>query len=748
MSNIKNEVFIASRFEEFKMIRELLNKKIVELKFLEAIDLNNNKAGHRSPLSESLFHVRKSEIMILLVGESYGTIPEGETLSYTHLEYREAIKESNNTRILVFCIGKSYEDKSIDYSTDQNMKKWQQELGSNHRLSKFGADVSQNEVVEKIMVNLLTSIYELEINENFSLTNNEDDFFIELNEDGSVDMEEDLDEAIWLDKNQDEEENDLREESNKYNDDFSLLKIPNKLASIEQKKEADWAIKLKEYPCAIKHLKKSLDLRPLDFGSNYWLGKMYLKAANKNKFYSIEECLLRAAKIAEIENQPNQASKCYQLIVQATIFSDKEQEGFKYIEIAENLTPAFAKLHLMKTKFLLHFDYQEQAKESINQAFKIKSSILKDIARDPFFRGHTEFIKDIKYNLKSKVESSTNKIIEFLNSVRQELDLPLFIDKVESKSIYQLLNDVKKRFAFSHKYIAELIRNIDITKIQEKEDNLSNLKDRKSRLVSNLSQLTFINSDLLQIEKGDQITIDELNILIDDCEKKGRTKYSKSNSLLIGWIVATIAVLLFIFSMYNEDISLKIGSGIIFLISLTMFKANSSFESKKNSLNEIVIKIKDIKDIEERINKLEITIENEKQKVHKTIDSFNRFEKEIVQSTSARYIPYKALKKAKIGSISLIRATDIKEHVQNGYNIIVKEDFPDSYNIKPVRLNSNDIILGKILMKNDTTIEISRFKAYDLSLISTGFELSSNAIQENSTSPIFNDIDSEKINVS
>lgn len=101
MASIKKEIFLASRFEEFKDIRKKLASKIDKYPFMEAIDLNDNQASHRSPLEESLFHVRKSEIMILLVGETYGTIPEGEDKSYTHLEYIEAIKESSNNRVLV-----------------------------------------------------------------------------------------------------------------------------------------------------------------------------------------------------------------------------------------------------------------------------------------------------------------------------------------------------------------------------------------------------------------------------------------------------------------------------------------------------------------------------------------------------------------------------------------------------------------------------------------------------------------------
>ena len=130
--NSHYEIFLASRFEEFKELRKILREKINQYKFMKAIDLNNNEASTRSPLAESLFYAKKSEVMILLVGESYGTIPDGEELSYTHLEYKEAIKDNSNTRVLVFCIGKSYKSSfrgknlvaKMEAKTVPNLDSW------------------------------------------------------------------------------------------------------------------------------------------------------------------------------------------------------------------------------------------------------------------------------------------------------------------------------------------------------------------------------------------------------------------------------------------------------------------------------------------------------------------------------------------------------------------------------------------------------------------------------------------------
>ncbi len=173
MASDKKEIFLASRFEEFKEIREKLVNEIAEYDFMQAIDLNNNQASSRSPIEECLLHVRKSEIMILLLGETYGSEPKGETKSYTHLEYDEACKKSSNTRVLVFCIGKSYQN-GIEYSkTDEKMRVWQQDIEDNFRSSMFSSSEDIDEIVNHIMINLHTEIFKLLSENKFMLTDNE-----------------------------------------------------------------------------------------------------------------------------------------------------------------------------------------------------------------------------------------------------------------------------------------------------------------------------------------------------------------------------------------------------------------------------------------------------------------------------------------------------------------------------------------------------------------------------------------------
>ena len=149
------KIFIASRFEEFKEIREKLRKELLDCN-LYPIDLNDNQAVSHPPLNRSLQNVKESDIVILLIGDTYGEPPKGQNKSYTHLEYEEAL--INKIPIYPFAIGKSYKNNQIAYSKNPNLEEWQKKLESNHTLGMFDNENDMGLIVHKIV----TSIYDVE----------------------------------------------------------------------------------------------------------------------------------------------------------------------------------------------------------------------------------------------------------------------------------------------------------------------------------------------------------------------------------------------------------------------------------------------------------------------------------------------------------------------------------------------------------------------------------------------------------
>src|SRR5690606_31587942 len=120
MALLKTAVFVASRFQEFAQLRELLRRKIADYPVVDfaPVDLNDGSGSHRLRVEMCFGYVRRSECMIQLVVDSYGSLAAGFDKSFTHLEYEEATREGASTRVLVFMIGESYRDGRIRYSYD------------------------------------------------------------------------------------------------------------------------------------------------------------------------------------------------------------------------------------------------------------------------------------------------------------------------------------------------------------------------------------------------------------------------------------------------------------------------------------------------------------------------------------------------------------------------------------------------------------------------------------------------------
>jgi len=711
VASLKKEIFLASRFKEFEEIRKQLAEKINHYNFMEAIDLNDNQASHRSPLEESLFHVRKAEIMILLVGETYGTIPEGETKSYTHLEYLEAIKESSNTRVLVFCIGKPYAGEHIEYSkTDVNMKQWQIELEKNHRLSKFGDETDVDNIVEKIMIMLLSSVYELNPEEDLALFQDDELYIEDLQSDDENFLYDD--EVEFLDNKLSEQKEigitDVDEEL----EGFDLLKIPGRLAALEQKKEAQKAIEIQDYYTARMHLKKALEFRPLDFETNYWLAKLYVASAKKNLFFEIEEYLLRAARIALQDNNPFKASHCYQLIIQASIFSDKENEGLKYIALAEEITPNFARLYYEKAKFMLYFGYRDESKDALKQAMNIRMEILRDIAHDPFFLQYKDVINEIKIEMKKHLHRSCYAILSQENGINQKLNVELKQIELDRLSIYQLWNRSRKSFIEQYRLLSHFISKVDDTDIPNIEKEISSYKLQCTQKRENI--LIAQKNSLQKLKEESRKKLDESLHTV-----KLRLLFSG-----MGSFICAIAIAMMIkYGKFESYISTLTGililSVVIFFYMLNMKKklkekSKEAFLSKESEIKKatderlFALESEEKEKIEQLQRKKE-QLRIEYQNIH---DAFEIFELNTVSKSTSKLVPFKSLNNASKGSVVRVTQYAYKKYVESGNTIEILEDFPESLKINEVD-TENSSFLAKVIEKDRSSIILSRYSAYN-----------------------------------
>lgn len=763
MSSIKKEIFIASRFEEFREIRARLGEKINLYGFLEAIDLNNNEATHRSPLDESLFYAKKAEIMILLVGETYGTVPEGEEKSYTHLEYEEAAKESSNTRVLVFCIGPSYAGKTIRYSDDPRMRAWQIELEKNHRLSKFGDEQNRDEIVEKIMITVLTSLHDLNPGENLALVEDREIYFDAIGEEEENFLEDE--ESTFLDTQLSEEGGvELVDAEEEELEGFDLLKIPNRLAALEQKREAKKAIDLNDYYTAMQHLRKALELRPLDYESNYWLAKLYVASAKKSLFKEIEDYLLRAARIAQQEGKTYQASHCYQLIVQAAIFSDKKKEGEKYIALAEELTPNFARLYYEKAKFMLYFGQNEAAKDSIIQAMNIRLDLLKEMAHDPFFVEYKTIVSETKKALKDSVHKSCWGISFGTNTVREILGYQKKPVDLNGLSIYALWKKAKNNFILQYKLVVD---NIDANRTDEIPQLLSRIEQLKSDLSVEEARLeeeasekraeALSEADRRRSERGEETgrQIRKLEKAFEDQRASMReTAKAKEKNIRIlsvlffalavaatvgtrDWLPVapeakwSLAALFFALGGFGLYWSFRISQ----TLKQQLAEVGRKFEAEKEQVNRALeaANAADIAELEtlfvamkeKKEGKLavlrgsveaEIAVNTAKaeevsNRYLQVSSALNYFETNTVGRSSSKFVPFRSLRGAKRGYIIRITPEAYRRYEESGKKVQVLNDFPEHLSISPIDPKEAKCLV-KVVEKWHDGIVLSRFEAY------------------------------------
>lgn len=182
MAKEYEQVFIASRFSEFKELRSLIVDDINSIPGMQPIDLDDNLPDGKLPLSKCFENINISEYFILLMGETYGEEKvERTNYSYTHLEYKEAIKNPN-INILVYGIGPSYEDKSnIKFSDNPDLKNFQEEVFiGKHTYATYPNQNNKNEIVRDIRKKLLTemkriktlNIFDIETNRQNLIKNN------------------------------------------------------------------------------------------------------------------------------------------------------------------------------------------------------------------------------------------------------------------------------------------------------------------------------------------------------------------------------------------------------------------------------------------------------------------------------------------------------------------------------------------------------------------------------------------------
>lgn len=134
------QIFVSSTFEDLKKER----KKAIEVIFERGhipIALERFSAANKSDLEVIKKVMAECQVYILILGHRYGSIPPGEEISYTELEYELA--KQNNLLILPFILRTEEIHKRRKEELDPNNAKDKAELLNLAKLERFHDSIRQ-----------------------------------------------------------------------------------------------------------------------------------------------------------------------------------------------------------------------------------------------------------------------------------------------------------------------------------------------------------------------------------------------------------------------------------------------------------------------------------------------------------------------------------------------------------------------------------------------------------------------------
>lgn len=525
MSLIKTAVFLASRFEEFSELREAIKRKISDYPVVQLtpIDLNDGNVTHRPPLTECLSYVRRSEFMILLLGDTYGSLAPKYERSFTHLEYKEAIKDSSNARVLVFCIGESYRNNRIHYSSDSRLAEWQREVEANHTLGFLSPEMPIDEMASKIHERLLAALYDmrfgaLAVDAGDELTN---ELFESISDDAAIDDKEiqALEEREALSRGES-----LVADRDRFRDQISILAQPAAIAALEQREEAQKAIQIREFGAAVKHLKRAIDLKPLDIMSNYWIAQLYVAMGRKEQIAEAIEHAERAARVAEHDNANIRAAASYMIAARASEMLEKDEEGLFYAKQAVEIAPKFAKAHVELARQWLLRDKNNEALQAIKDAYSLYPRSLQEVFGDPSFRPIRKHIDVFLQDIKKKLREEVANILELEQRIRRIIGIDGNSVTPESASIAQLAEMARRSVRQQHEIVCNLL-------LSAKTASESLSSDPNNNLPITDVDFIFNSSDSIKIVEwkklpGDVIKADDVIFIF---------KYDRSRQIAYTW---------------------------------------------------------------------------------------------------------------------------------------------------------------------------------------------------------------------
>lgn len=402
----KLQVFLASRFDEFQELRAALKRRIDGLKkpAVETIDLNDNAADSRPPLSRCYEAVDGAELFVLLVKDKYGGIPPNQTKSYTHLEYRRALSAGSNKTILPFLIGDSHHPNfEARHYSDNRLGEWISEVRKKHTPKYLDGSLGEDQMASDIFDEVLARLVEVFLDVDEGEIEDAGDETPKFSEDSPIKLEQ-----LAL--------------SPRMSLDMARSDQPLKILAANHAKEALTALNLHLPQVAIHHLRKAVELVPLDIVIGYWLARLLVATGRRRQCLEARRIVLLCSRVAAGED--NEGDHKLEMMA-CRVLAARASERLGELELARQY--ATEAHDDMPYHWMAKFEYGRQlalaseknaALDVAGQAFWLRPDLIRQIQRDAAYRALGKDFEQFRAILGQNVMQETERISRLESSAR------------------------------------------------------------------------------------------------------------------------------------------------------------------------------------------------------------------------------------------------------------------------------------------------------------------------------------------
>jgi hypothetical protein len=440
MPSVTPVVFLSSRFAEFRPIRQRIKKLLRDDSAItcKVVDLEENYPDHDPPWMISQDAVRSADIMILLVGTSYGTIAPGQKHSYIHLEYEAACTRGSKTAVLPYF----FDD--APHCDHPGVRKLCDEISKRHTYSQLSLNHDTQEIAFEIVQHVQRKAFSL-----LSAATGGSDIGFGADEEsdyGDLSGSAEEDRRIETDAHLRLEPKPIEKWSNS-----ELLGNPARAAAAEQKRLAAKSLALGEWRRAVWHLDQSRQRDPWDLPTLFWSARLKLISGRRDDSRHALALAVRAARVAEKEiaqlsTIPLSAS--YILAARAAGQLNDPHSGVEYAQRAVAAGPQYWFTHYELAKQYACQGDGKNAAAALRSTFYLRPTIWLMVKHDATFARCRRECDDERRKIDSQIRNDVKAILQNEARLWTEMETlrasyPSGFSELETRWIAELAPEVR-----------------------------------------------------------------------------------------------------------------------------------------------------------------------------------------------------------------------------------------------------------------------------------------------------------------